>query len=90
MTFPTIGDDRVDVDFRSPDSRFGHKCLAPLARLVNFDMARGCPVERMHLVTNVVRRLIGKLFHQKYLQEGVTLDELDNDVVEASAWLPNF
>ncbi len=57
MTYPTIGDDRVDADFRSPDARFGHKGLSPLTRLVNFDVARDCPFEPMHLVTNVVRRL---------------------------------
>ncbi len=89
MAFPAIGDDRVDADFRSQDARFGHKGLSPLIRLVNFDMVHDCSVEPMHLVTNVVRRLIGKFFHQKYLQEGVTLDELDNAVVDASAWLLN-
>ncbi len=88
MTYPTVGQDRVDADFRRADSRFGHRGLSPLTRLLNFDLARDCPIEPMHLITNVVRRLVGKLLQRQNLKPGVTLNELDDAVAEASSELP--
>ncbi len=85
MTYPTVGQDRVDADFRRADSRFGHRDRSPLARLLNLDLKRDCPIEPMHLITNVVRRMVGKLLQRQNLKPGVTLDELDDAVAEASS-----
>ncbi len=62
MTFPKIGVDWADADFRSSGGRFGHKGLSSLSNLLNFDMARDCNYESMHPTTNVVRRLTCNFF----------------------------
>ncbi len=78
MTYPTVGQDRVGTDIRRADFRFSYWGLSPLTRLLNFDLARDCPIEHMHLITNVVRRLVGKLLQRQNLEPGVTVDELDD------------
>ncbi len=89
MTYPTVGEDQVDAEFRTADSRFGHRGVSPLTRLLNVDLARDCPIEPMHLITNVVRRLVGKLLQRQNLEPGVTVDELYDAVAEASSNLPS-
>ncbi len=89
MTYPTVDEDHVDADFRRADSRFGDRGLSPLTRLLNFDLVRGCPIEPMHLLTNVVRRLVVKRLQRQNLEPEVNLEELDDAVAEASLGLPS-
>ncbi len=81
MIYPNVDEDHVDADFRRADSRFGHRSLSPLTRLLNFDLVRDCPIEPMHLLTNVVQ--------WQNLEPEVNLEELDDAVAEASLGLPS-
>ncbi len=67
MTFPII----------ISDAKFCHKVLTRSTKRMNFGIARDCPLLCLHLIPNV-RRLVSKQFRRKYLQDGVTLEELDN------------
>ncbi len=76
MTLSTIGYEHVNANFRARDAKVGQKGLPLKSKQHNFGITL-LSIEPMHLN---VRRLVGKRFKRKHLQDGVTFEELDNVV----------
>lgn len=79
---------RTDEEYRNMQDDTGHKKLSPLTRLRNFNFDTKCPTEPMHLIANVVKRLLRHVYDKKSLIEGKTLEDLDASTRSASAQLP--
>ncbi len=60
------------TEFMQIFENWGKHGLFPLAKCLNFDVYRSYPIDPMHLITNVVRKLDRKFFYRKYQQDGAT------------------